>query len=92
MEQMIDLGDTLIRFDFCCLSALKEASKNTIESYKEALNKISFVDSLGNITNGHIFKNSDMLFYKGLFNFLVGKYEEALKFFTQSKTVKSLKK
>ena len=33
-----------------------------------------------------------MLFYKGLFNFLLGKYEEAGKLFTQSKTVKVLNK
>ena len=35
------MGDNVIKYDYCCLSALKEASKGAVENYKEAIKKIT---------------------------------------------------
>lgn len=41
MEKLIEMGDKYVEFDFCCLSALKEASKGDEDNFKSALEKIS---------------------------------------------------
>jgi tetratricopeptide (TPR) repeat protein len=89
LEKSIELGDSLSRFDFCCLASLKEASKGTADSYKEALRKLSPTEGF-TLQKGHIFQQSDLFFYKGVYFFYLAQYTEALKFFTKSKNLKQL--
>ena len=85
----MEAGDSLSRFDFCCLSALKEASKGSNENFREAVRKLTPVEGLS-IQKGHIFTFADYYFYKGVFNFYLKNYSEAQKFFTKSKNLKAL--
>lgn len=77
LEKIIDLGDPIAKFDYCCLAALKEASKNTTVSFKEALNKASPAEGFA-VLQGHIFDLADLTFYKGVFYYYLGVYKEAL--------------
>ena len=89
MEKLHELGLKSIKFDYYCLDSLKEASKGETESYYEALRKINQAEATGE-ENGVIFRKSDMLFYKGFFHFQLKSYEEALKQFIKSKTLKTV--
>jgi len=73
LEKAVEAGDSLSRFDYCCLSALKEASKGTTENFREAVRKLSPAEGL-TVQKGHIFSFADFYFYKGVFSFYLQQY------------------
>ena len=81
------MGDGPSRLDYCALAALKEASKNGPENYREALRKLVPIESL-QVEKGHIFTQGDVCFYRGVFQFYLGQYQEAHKCFTKSHALK----
>lgn len=42
------------------------------------------------LQKGHIFQQSDLFFYKGVYFFYLAQFADALKFFTKSKNIKML--
>ena len=74
---MIELtGEKIFVFDQECLLCLREASNNNLESANEKINYI-----LQQETDGFLFKKWDFMFYKGVFEFLIGNYKNSIEYF-----------
>lgn len=77
MQRVVDSGDERMLFDFGCLESLREASKNTPESFESAIARLKSLKP-SEEGDGYVFMRADYYFYKGMYYFYLHNYEKAL--------------